>query len=838
MDRNIRKIILERPLVFDGAMGTMILRSSLNIDDYRGHANCHEYLVISRPDVISGIHASYFQAGADIVETNSFGANAVTLAEHGLSEEAYRLNKAAAAIARRVADSFAADDNRPRFVSGSIGPGSKLPSLQHIGFDELVSAYREQAAGLIDGGADVLQVETCQDVLQIKAALAGIRLAKADRDKDTPVIVQATIERNNHMLLGTDIMAALSAFAPLDIFAFGMNCGTGPENMYEHLKVLSEKSPHFISVLPNAGLPEMKDGKLVYSLGPDDFAAHAADFVRRFGVRLVGGCCGTTPEHIKALANAVKNITVSLVNIPARMPSCSSLFVSQELDISPKPLIIGEKTNANGSKKFRDALLADDIDAMLEVALEQQNEGAHLIDLSIAYAGRNEAADMAKVAARINREIRLPLCIDSTNPEAVEAALKNYGGRALINSINLEDGGAKAKKILELAVNYGAAVIALTIDETGMAKTKEHKLAVAKRLCDLAKSCGLERHDLFIDCLTFTLGSGDAELKNAGIETLDAIELIKCELPGVFTLLGVSNISYGLSPASRKIINAVFLYHAVQRGLDAAIFHAGKIVPIASINQAQLELAENLIFNRVGVNGKDPLEAIIEYYQGKTDTDESPVADTRPIDERLISCVVNGRKALLEDLLKEALEKYSASDIINKILLAGMQKVGVFFGEGKMQLPFVLKSAEVMKKAVLWLKPHLVKGEVGARGSMVLATVKGDVHDIGKNLVDIILASNGFTVHNIGTDQSAGQILEAVRLHNPDCIGLSGLLVRSCHEMKEILTTLSDNNINVPVICGGAALTKNFVASELVPAYRGAVRYAKDAFDAVRMMGE
>ncbi len=828
----IRGLIAQRTLLFDGAMGTQIHRRTPSVTDFGGHGNCPEYLNVTRPDLIAAIHRDYLAAGADIVETNSFGANRVTLAEFGLADRAYELNRKAAEIAFSVAAEHFSPD-RPRFVSGSIGPGSKLPSLGQIAFTELEAAYREQAAGLIDGGVDLLQIETCQDSLQIKAALCGVFDALAERRADIPVIVQVTIETSGRMLLGTELAAVIATFAPYPLFALGINCGTGPDLMGESVRLLTERSPFAVSVLPNAGLPEVRDGKLHYPLEPDRFAAEVIRFVADYGVELIGGCCGTTPDHIRALRAALDNLEKRPSRRPTVVPALSSLYRAQEMTIEPRPLLIGERPNANGSKEFREALLSDDLDRMTAVAQDQEREGAHLIDINVAVAGRDEVRDMQRFTAKLATLVRLPLSIDSTNPDAIEAALRSIGGRALINSMNLED-PARADRIVALAHRYGAALIALTIDETGMAKTRDRKLAVARRIVTFIEDRGLSRTAIFIDPLTFTLASGDADLRGAAVETLEAIRLIKKELPGVRTLLGVSNISYGLKPAARRILNAVFLYHAVQAGLDAAIFHAGKVIPTAQIPEPDLRLAERLIFNDFSQG--DPLEAFIARFDHSSPKESTARGDERPIEERLTSAIVEGRKSDIVPLITAAIERFSALEILDHFLLPAMKEVGAAFGAGRMQLPFVLKAAETMRTAVEHLQPHLTGDRGQKRGVAVLATVKGDIHDIGKNLVDIILSNNGWQVYNIGTDRSVTDIVAAAKEYRPDFIGLSGLLVRSAIEMKEVVRGLKTAGLDIPVICGGAALSRRYIADELAPLHDGAVHFAQDAFEAMRIM--
>ena len=825
-------------LVFDGATGTSLQGFRLTPDDFHGHAGCLEYLVLSRPDVVRAVHASYYDVGCEVVETDTLGANAVALEEFGLADRSFDINRAAARLAREVAADYESA-GRPRYVSGSIGPGTKLPSLGQIPYRELREAYRVQALGLIEGGAHLFQIETCQDILQVKAALAGVRQALRERGADLPVIVQVTIQPNGRMLLGTDIGAALTACEPFSLFAFGLNCGTGPQAMTEPLRFLGGASPFPIAVMPNAGLPVLRDGATEYDLGPAEFAADMARFVRDFGVGLVGGCCGTTPDHMAALVRAVEGLPVREREVRAA-PAVSSLYLSQPLATSPRPLIIGERTNANGSRRFRDALVADDLERMTAIALDQQKELAHVLDVCVAYAGRDEAQDMARFTAELTTRLELPLMLDTTDPAALEAGLERTAGRAIINSINLEDGGERARRVLALAREHGAAVVGLTIDERGMALTAERKLEVARRLHDLAtRGFGLRPGDLLFDPLTFTLASGDPQYRRAGLETLRAVRLLKAEFPESFILLGVSNCSYGLRPELRHVLNSVFLCHALEAGLDAAILHAGRIVPLDRIPERLVALCEDLIFDR-RPEGRDPLRALLE--AGLAGVEEGAVREAPPaglsLEERLVRRIVEARADGLDADLEAALERHAPLEIINRFLLEGMRRVGELFGAGRMQLPFVLQAAETMKAAVDHLGPRLPQSASAARGRIVLATVRGDVHDIGKNLAAIILGHNGFEVVDLGTRQTAAQIVAAVREKRPDAVGLSGLLVTSARVMEEDLQTFSGQGIAVPVICGGAALTRRYVEETLRPAYGGEVHYAADAMAGLRIMEE
>jgi len=851
----------DRILIFDGAVGTSIQALNLTPDDYHGHAGCIEYLNESRPDVVAGIHAEYFQAGAQVVETNTLGGAEHTLAEHELGKECLDINRRAARLARRVADDFATRRN-PRLVAGSIGPGSRLPSLGQIGFAELVASYQPQVLGLLEGGVDMLIVETCQDLLQVKAALAAIHEVFARRRKTVPVITSVTITDSGLMLAGSDIATVLAALEPMAVDAIGLNCGHGPQGMTAATWYLADHSSKLLSVMPNAGLPRIgrKGGReegrkesrkrrtleppnpgapephsLVWELGPEQFAAQMKALAKEPGVNIIGGCCGTTPEHIRQLVRAIDGIASRK---PARYtPRLCSLYQAQEIDVKPKPLVCGERTNANGSLKFRELLAKEDFAGMVGMAREQEKEQAHLIDLSLARAGRRELADMTRLTAMLNTQCRLPVMIDSTNPEVVEAALQRLAGRCVVNSINLEDGGQRAQTTIELCRKHGAAIVGMTIDESGMAMTAGRKLDVARRLyrmvCDQG---GMSPGSLFIDFLTFTLASGDASLRDAGKETLAALRMARQEFPGSFTLLGVSNISYGLPADVRKVLNTVFLAQAVKRGLDAAIVHAGRIVPLHTLPREQVRLCDDLIFNRVR-SSKTPLEKLLEYSSRSTPVRTSKTARERKgAGSRLREQVLDGNSSGLEAVLAELLEQRPALEIVQRVLLPAMDEVGELFRVGRLQLPFVLRSAEVMHAALGALEPRIAGRHRLQKGTIVLATVRGDIHDIGKNLVDMILTSNGFKVRNLGVRQSPENILAAVKHCKPDAIGLSGLLVESARAMREYLEVFASAGITIPVLCGGAALTREFVLRELQPAYPGKVFYARDAMAGLALM--
>ncbi|MEW6510047.1 MAG: methionine synthase [Bacteroidota bacterium] len=836
MERSFLDILKQKVVLFDGATGTHLQGQHLTADDFGGeHFNgCNELLVVTRPAAVRKVHADYLDAGCDVIETDTFGATSIVLAEYGIAERARELNRTAAQIARSMARDYSTTDH-PRFVAGSMGPTTKLPSLGHVAFADMAAAYQEQAAGLLEGGVDVLCVETCQDILQSKAALYGVFAAFEHLRRRVPVIVSVTVETTGTLLLGTEISAALTALEPFDVDVIGMNCATGPKEMSDHVRVLCAGSPKPVFVMPNAGIPENVGGRAHYTLTPHELVRFLSHFVKDLGVSIVGGCCGTTPEHIRLLAREVGGLAPGARTIDF-VPSASSLYQAVPLHIDPAPVLVGERTNANGSKLFRELLAREDWEGIVAMGRDAAKEGAHMVDVCAAYVGRDEAADMREIITRFNTQVTLPIVIDSTEVPVIEEALRRIGGRAVINSINLEDGETRAKRVLTLCRKYGAAVIALTIDEEGMARTADRKLAVARRIHDLAvQEFALRPHDLIFDALTFTLGSGDEEFRRAGVETLEAIRRIKAELPGVRTLLGVSNISFGLSPEVRHALNSVFLHYAVEAGLDMAIVHAARIMPLYRIDDQGRELCRRLIFDDRG-SGGDPLASLMAHYATRRTERKAPAERKQGLEERLKARIVDGDKAGLQADLDLALKKHRALDIINTILLDGMKTVGDLFGSGQMQLPFVLQSAEVMKAAVAYLEPFMDKADVATRGVLVLATVKGDVHDIGKNLVDIILTNNGYTVVNLGIKCPIETMLAAAEEHRADAIGMSGLLVKSTLVMKENLEVMNERGITVPVILGGAALTRRYVEQDLRPLYRGTVRYANDAFDGLKFM--
>jgi len=827
-------------LLCDGGTGTLIQAREWDLDkDFLGLENCSEILCQTRPDFVKDMHRIFFQAGADCVETNSFGANKVVFAEFDLVDKTYEFNKLAADLAKEVALELSTPQ-WPRYILGSMGPGTKLPSLGHIGYDELVDSYAEQARGLIDGDVDALLLETNQDLLTLKAAIQGCRLACAERQRSLPIMAQVTIETTGTMLVGADIACAVTTLAAMDVDFIGLNCATGPSEMAEHVKYLGEHWPGLISVMPNAGLPMLVEGQTEYPLMPQELADWQRRFIEEDGVNLIGGCCGTTPQHIAALRVmldrrpqfAPRQRTIKLT------PAVSSLYHSVELRQENTVFAIGERSNANGSKKFRELLAQEDWDALTMIGRQQVKESSHALDVCVAYVGRPEAVDMVEIMSRYRGQITVPLVIDSTEVNVIETGLKLLGGKSIINSINFEDGEDKAQQILTLAKQFGAAVVALTIDERGMAKSVADKVETAKRLYEFARQHGLPGSDLLIDPLTFTICTGVEEDRLHGVHTLEAIEQIAQALPDCQIMLGLSNISFGLKPAARHVLNSVFLHHAQQRGMTAAIIHVSKIMPLHKIEPDHRQAAEDLIFNQWR-DGQDPLLRFVDLFKDIQSVKQSSQKPTT-IEEILKQRIIDGDKQGLEDDLQRALAQYPPLEIINTLLLDGMKVVGELFGRGEMQLPFVLQSAETMKKAVAHLEPYMEKIEGQEKGILVLATVKGDVHDIGKNLVDIILTNNGYKVVNIGIKQPIQNIIEAIEAHKADAVGMSGLLVKSTVIMKENLAEMKRLGIDIPVLLGGAALTRRYVEQDCRASYTVAehVHYAKDAFAGLRLMDE
>src|SRR2546426_865454 len=831
--------VRERVVIYDGAMGTNIQFRNPSVDDFWGKEGCNELLALSRPDIIKDIHTSFFAVGCDVVETNTFGATRVVLAEYDLQDKVAELNIAAAKIAKEVAQQFSTKD-QPRFVAGSIGPTTKLPSLGHIRFDDMVEGYFEQASALIEGGVDVLLIETSQDLLQAKAAVVGVFEAMQKAGKRIPVTVQVTLEATGTMLLGTEIGAALTALEPFDVDIIGLNCATGPIEMNDAVRFLGANSSKHVSVLPNAGLPQNEGGRAVYKLKPEELATYHKHFVQDYGVRIVGGCCGTTPEHLQAVVNAVGGIEPAKREVKPTA-AASSAYTSVPLDLDPKPLVVAEEMNTTTRvEHFRNLVRGKKYDDILTLAKRLVNKGSHMLDLCCAIVGEDEKGYITSILERIATRVPAPILVDSTEADVVEEALKRIPGKAIINSINLEDGEKRTSKVLPMAKRYGAAVIALTIDEEGMALTAEKKVAIAKRIYNLAtEKYGIRPIDLIFDALTLPITTGQEEYRTAGIETLNAIERIKKELPEVKTILGVSNISFGLDVYPRRVLNSVFMHEAVDHGLDMAIVNYTKIYPLYKIPHEEVELAHKLIYRDESAG--DPLQIYMRHFagtKGKVQATTTAHVETLSVEDKLKFAIINGEKSVgegaqkksLEALLGQALGQYTPLDLINTVLLDGMKTVGDLFGARKMQLPSVLDSASVMKQAVAYLEPKMEKKAGSQKATIVIATVKGDVHDIGKNLVDIILTNNGYRVVNLGIKQPADTIIKAAVEHKADAIGLSGLLVKSTLEMKYVIQDLQRQSLEFPVICGGAALTRKYVEDDL---RRGEFHFCVFAGDAL-----
>ena len=833
-------LLKERVVIFDGAMGTYLQSLDLSIDEWGGPAfeNCSENLLYTRPDAIERVHAAFLDVGCDVIETNSFGGSEVVLSEFGIAEKTYEVNKKAAELAKRLASAYSTREH-PRFVAGSIGPGTKLPTLGHIRYRDLRRAYVEQVRGLVDGGSDLLIVETCQDLLQTKAALAAIFEHFDKAGKRVPVIAQVTIEVFGTMLNGTEIGAALTALEPFPIDVIGMNCGTGPKHMTDSFRYLCENSPLPVSILPNAGLPEVKDGQQHYDETPESFAAQVEHFARDFGANIVGGCCGTTPEHIKLLVERLGSLSPKQRNAKLA-PSASSIYFQQPYTQDASFLIVGERVNASGSKKMRDLLDAEDWDGLVNLAKSQEKEGAHVLDVNVDFVGRDGVADMHELASRLVTNVKIPLMFDSTEWKKMEAGLEHAGGKSILNSTNYEDGEPRFLKVLSLAKEFGASVVIGLIDEEGMARTAEKKVAIARRAYEQATEFGIRAHDIFFDPLALPISTGIEEDRPNAAETIAAIRQIRADMPHANLILGVSNISFGLSSAARVVLNSVFLHDCVEAGMNSAIVNASKILPLIRFSEHEIETARDLIYDRRKFDGDvctyDPLVEFTKLFEGKTAQSIKPDISNLPVEERLREHIIEGEKIGLEDSLKEALEKYPPLDIINNILLDGMKTVGDLFGSGQMQLPFVLQSAEAMKAAVKFLEPFMDRVEGVEKGTMVLATVKGDVHDIGKNLVDIILTNNGYKVVNLGIKQPIDDILRAAEETMCDAIGMSGLLVKSTLIMRDNLELMNERGIKFPVILGGAALNRRYVDNDLVPLYKGKLFYARDAFDGLHAM--
>ncbi|MEO1094390.1 MAG: methionine synthase [Cyanobacteria bacterium J06638_28] len=872
----------DRPvIVFDGAMGTNLQVQNLTAEDFGGaeYEGCNEYLVITKPEAVATVHRGFLEAGADVIETDTFGGTSIVLAEYDLADRAYELNKTAAVIAKQAAAEYSTPEH-PRFVAGSMGPGTKLPTLGHIDFDTLKTAYVEQAQGLIDGGADLLLVETCQDVLQIKAALNAILEVFEARDIHLPLMVSVTMEQQGTMLVGTEMAAALAILEPYPIDILGLNCATGPDLMKDHVKHLAEQSPFAISCIPNAGLPENVGGQAVYHLSPMELRMALMHFVEDLGVQVIGGCCGTRPEHIAQLAEIAKALqpkaravrgsqasgvrnqeldsevgsrksevgtTHPSTYIDPRPalnyePSAASIYSPQPYDQDNSFLIVGERLNASGSKKCRTMLNDEDWDGLVALARSQVKEGAHVLDVNVDYVGRDGERDMHELVARLVTNVTLPLMLDSTEWQKMEAGLKVAGGKCILNSTNYEDGEERFFKVLELAKQYGAGVVVGTIDEDGMARTAAKKFQIAQRAYRDALEYGIPARELFFDTLALPISTGIEEDRVNGQATIESIRMIRENLPGCHIMLGVSNVSFGLNPVARVTLNSVFLHEAMQVGLDGAIVSAAKILPLAKIAPEHQQICRDLIYDNRKYDGDivtyDPLTKLTTLFEGKSLKKKEAIAKDLPIEEQLKRHIIDGERIGLEDALATALKSHPPLAIINTFLLDGMKVVGELFGSGQMQLPFVLQSAQTMKAAVAYLEPFMEKSDSdgSGKGTFLIATVKGDVHDIGKNLVDIILSNNGYKVVNLGIKQPVENIIQAYREHNADCIAMSGLLVKSTAFMKDNLATFNQEGITVPVILGGAALTPKFVHEDCQNTYNGRVIYGRDAFADLHFM--
>lgn len=833
----------DRPvIVFDGAMGTSLQTQNLTAEDFGGaqYEGCNEYLVYTKPEAVEKVHREFLAVGADVIETDTFGAASIVLAEYDLADQAYSLNKTAAELAKRVTAEFSTPE-KPRFVAGSIGPTTKLPTLGHIDFDTMKASFAEQATGLYDGGVDLFIVETCQDVLQIKAALQAIEEVFQEKGERRPIMVSVTMESTGTMLVGSDINAVLTILEPYPIDILGLNCATGPDRMAEHIRYLSAHSPFVVSCIPNAGLPENVGGHAHYRLTPMELRMALMHFVEDLGVQVIGGCCGTRTDHIEQLAEIAQTLKPK-DRQPTYEPAAASIYSAQPYDQDNSFLIVGERLNASGSKKCRELLNAEDWDGLVSMAKAQVKEGAHVLDVNVDYVGRDGVRDMRELVSRLVTNATLPLMLDSTEWEKMEAGLKMAGGKCLLNSTNYEDGEPRFLKVLELARQYGAGVVIGTIDEEGMARTAEKKFAIAHRAYHQAIEFGIAPYEIFFDPLALPISTGIEEDRANSSATITAIRKMRQELPGCHIVLGVSNVSFGLNPAARLVLNSMFLHLATEAGMDAAIVSASKILPLSRIEERHQEVCRQLIFDERRFEGDicvyDPLTELTTLFEGATTKRDRTQDENLSVEERLKRHIIDGERIGLEEQLKKALDQYPPLHIVNTFLLDGMKVVGELFGSGQMQLPFVLQSAETMKAAVAYLEPYMEKQDAGnnAKGTVVIATVKGDVHDIGKNLVDIILSNNGYKVINLGIKQPVDNIIEAYEQHKADCIAMSGLLVKSTAFMKENLETFNQRGITAPVILGGAALTPKFVNDDCQKTYKGKVIYGKDAFSDLHFM--
>ena len=837
----ILKILEKRAIIIDGAMGTQIQTYKVpnNAWIYKGENldGCNELLNLNAPEIISKIHKAYAYAKADMIKTNTFGTMPWVLDEYGIGNLAYELSYLGAKLVKEACSEYETKDN-PKFVLGSIGPGTKLPSLGHIRYDEMYEGYKIVAKGLLDGGADVFLLETCQDPLQIKAALHAIEDLQKELNLEDklPIMVSVTIELSGTMLIGTDAATIATILEPFDILSLGFNCGTGPEQVQKHLKVLSQNYHGLISIHANAGLPQNRGGYTYYPMGPNEFSSLQKSFLELDGVSFLGGCCGTTPQHIKNLVDETKSI-IPKAPSGSHPKSLASLFGTVTLKQEPAPLLIGERSNATGSKAFRDLLLNEDYEGTLSVAQAQVRSGAHILDVSVGFAGRDESKDMDKVVSIYSQKIALPLMPDSTQVKALEIALKQIGGKAIINSVNLEDGIEKFDEVCSLAKKFGSSLVCLVIDEVGMAKTVDKKVEVAQRIYERATQLHkIDPRDLVFDMLVFTVGSGDDEYRDAAIQTIDAINKFSTMHPEVGTTLGLSNISFGLSANARTYLNSVFLHHCIKAGLTSAIVNVAHLIPIAKMSDEDLKICEDLLFNNQAKG--DPLFKFIDYFSTKSGVEEKKDEGFELLspEEKVKKLLIDGDKQRLIPLVDSIKDEVPPELIVNEWLIDGMKEIGELFGSGVMQLPFVLQSAETMKATVDFLNPYLPKKEKSSSAALVIGTVKGDVHDVGKNLVDIILSNNGFKVINIGIKAEITEFIKVLKEQNVDAIGMSGLLVKSTGVMKENLEELEKAGIKVPVLLGGAALTKSFIDDFCRPVYSGPIFYCKDAFDGVVAM--
>ncbi|ABM72166.1 putative methionine synthase [Prochlorococcus marinus str. MIT 9515] len=841
-------------IIFDGGTGTSFQNLNLSSNHFGGDEleGCNENLVLSSPNIVEQVHNSFLEAGCHVIETNTFGASSIVLDEYNIASKAYDINKKAAQIAQKSVNSFSSV-NSPRFVAGSIGPTTKLPTLGHIEFDKLKESYEEQIHGLIDGGIDLLLIETCQDVLQIKSALFASQEVIKNKNIDLPIMISITMETTGTMLVGSDIASALTILEPYKIDILGLNCATGPVQMKDHIKYLSENSPFAISCIPNAGLPENVGGVAHYKLTPIELKMQLMNFIYDYNVQLIGGCCGTTPEHIKYLSSIIDEIvdkkkinTKSSTEKNSFIPSAASIYNSVPYKQDNSILIVGERLNASGSKKVRELLNKDDWDGLVSIAKQQQKENAHILDVNVDYVGRDGVKDMKEITSRLVTNINLPLMIDSTEADKMESGLKTAGGKCIINSTNYEDGDDRFNQVLKLALDYGSGIVIGTIDEDGMARTSDKKYNIAKRALIQTRSSGLEDYEVFFDPLALPISTGIEEDRLNAKATIEAILKIRKSFPDIHIILGISNISFGLSPLSRINLNSIFLDECIKAGLDSAIIAPNKILPLSKISEDTKKLCLDLIYDRRNFKNKicvyDPLVELTKAFQDLTISDFKKASTSNKklsLEEKLKNHIVDGEKIGLEENLNNALKKYNPLEIINTYLLDGMKVVGELFGSGQMQLPFVLQSAETMKFAVSVLEPHMeTVDEKVSNGKLLIATVKGDVHDIGKNLVDIILSNNGFDVINLGIKQDVSAIIEAQKIHKADCIAMSGLLVKSTAFMKDNLEAFNNAEINVPVILGGAALTPKFVNEDCSQIYKGKILYGKDAFTDLQFMNE